>query len=233
MKKGRWIPLLAGLIALFVIAGIASASQASHRGNASLAGPFCVSKKTGVVRQVGLKRACHKGESRKVGFAGAAGSQGPAGAPGATGASGPQGLPGPQGDVGQQGPAGLQGAQGDQGLPGLQGDQGVPGTNGSDGADGSQGPAGTTAVYSAGGTSQTSAHIAEGTAATNVAGNGSVAFTGSAAFTSATSYVCTLTAESTGPSATNGTFIASKTSTGFTFKSTLGSTTFDYVCVGN
>jgi hypothetical protein len=44
--------------------------------------------------------------------------------------------------------------------------------------------------------------------------------------------VCTVTAESTGTAATNGTFIATKTSTAFTFKSTLNSTTFDYVCVG-
>jgi hypothetical protein len=75
--------------------------------------------------------------------------------------------------------------------------------------------------------------MVEGTVATNGGGNGSVAFTGSAAFTSATSYVCTVTAESNGSAATNGTFISSKTSTGFTFKSTLSGSTFDYVCVGN
>jgi hypothetical protein len=75
--------------------------------------------------------------------------------------------------------------------------------------------------------------MVEGAVADNGSGNGSVTFTGSAAFTSGTSYVCTLTAESNGPAATNGTFIASKTSTAFTFKSTLNSTTFDYVCVGN
>jgi len=75
--------------------------------------------------------------------------------------------------------------------------------------------------------------MVEGTAATNNGGNGSVTFSGSATFTSGTSYVCTVTAESNGPAASNGTFIAGKTSTGFSFKSTLGSTTFDYVCVGN
>jgi len=75
--------------------------------------------------------------------------------------------------------------------------------------------------------------MVEGTATTNGSGNGSVTFTGSAVFTSATSFVCTLTAESGGPAAANGTFIASKTSTGFTFKSTLNSSTFDYLCVGN
>jgi len=369
LKKGRLIPLLAGVIALLVIAGIASASQASHRRPRSLAGPFCISKKTGVVRQVGAKKACHRGEVRKVGFAvkglrgpagaaglqgpaGAAGAQGPSGAAGATGAAGapgPQGLPGPQGDVGQQGATGAQGPQGAEGLQGAQGDQGpqgdqglqglagvpgissitalspdavctsggwliedwqsnlyeicngtpgadgqtgpqgpqgdpgpqgdqglqgVPGTNGADGAvgpqgpqgdpgadgaqgpagptgatgaDGAQGPAGPTgatgatgaqgpagaaAIYNAAGASQASAHIVEGTVATNGSGNGSVTFAGSAVFGSATSFVCTLTGETGGPAATNGTFIASKTTTGFTFKSTLNSTTFDYVCIG-
>jgi len=42
-----------------------------------------------------------------------------------------------------------------------------------------------------------------------------------------------LTAESNGSPAASGTFIASKTGTGFTFKSTLNSTTFDYVCIGS
>ena len=117
MKKGRWVPLLAGVISLLLIAGIASASQASHRVQRSLAGPFCISKKSGVVRQVAPNAKCRKGEIRKVGFAvtglrgpaGAAGPQGPVGASGAqgpggatgvtggTGASGPQGLPGPAG----------------------------------------------------------------------------------------------------------------------------------------
>src|SRR5215471_10741539 len=108
LKKGRWIPLLAGVIALLVIAGIASASQASHHRQRPLAGPFCISKKTGVVRQVSLNRACHKGEIRKVGFAvkglrgrtGAAGPQGPAGLAGAQGprgATGAIGAPGPEG----------------------------------------------------------------------------------------------------------------------------------------
>jgi collagen triple helix repeat protein len=388
LKKGRLIPLLAGVIALLVIAGIASASQASHHRQAALAGPFCISKRTGVVRQVGRKVACHANEIRKVGFAvnglrgpaGPAGSQGPAGAPGpqglqgvagatgAPGAPGLQGLPGPQGAVGPQGPAGAQGSQGpqglagvpgissitavapdatcssggwlmedwqgglyeicngtdgadgqtgltgpqgapgDQGLPGPQGAQGDPGADGTDGAPGvsaiqevvcdngasgvdvttpagiirlcdgqdgatgpqgpkgdtgpqgpqgntglqgpkgdtgatgpqgpagptgPQGPAGTASIYNAGGTPQTGAHIAEGAVATNVAGNGSVTFAGSAAFTSPASYVCTLTAENTGAAATNGTFIATKASSGFTFKSTLDSTTFDYICVGN
>jgi len=42
-----------------------------------------------------------------------------------------------------------------------------------------------------------------------------------------------LTAESNGAAASIGTFISGKTSTGFTFKSTLSSTTFDYDCIGN
>jgi hypothetical protein len=400
LKKGRWIPLLAGVIVVLLIAGIASASQASHHKNRPLAGPFCISRKTGIVRQVAPKKACRRGEIRKIGFAvkglrglagttgpqgpaGAAGAQGPAGATGATGASGLQGLPGPQGEVGPQGPVGPQGAQGvqgvqgdpgpqglagvpgissitpvsadetctsggwlitdwqgnlyeicngaagpqgDQGVQGPQGDQGVqgpkgdqgdPGATGADGAPGvsaiqtvvcdndasgvdvttpdgvirlcdgqvgpmgptgatgdqgpqgdvgpqgvqglqgdpgatgaqgpagptgpqgptgatgAQGPAGTTAIYNAGGTSQTSAHIVEGTVLTNNGGNGSVTFAGTAAFTNGTSYVCTLTAENNGSPASSGTQISSKTGTALTFKSTLTSTTFDYVCVGN
>jgi hypothetical protein len=283
LKKGRLIPLGAGVVALLVVAGVASANQASHHKQRALAGPFCISKKTGVIRQVATKKACGKGEIRAVGFAvkgpqgpaGATGAQGPAGATGATGipglqgAPGLQGLPGPQGVAGQQGPVGLQGSQGADGAEGPQGLAGVPGADGQTGTAGSQGlqgdtgpqgpqgntgpqgpqgntgpqgpqgdtgpqgQAGTTAIYNSSGTSQTSPHIVEGTAVTNVAGNGSVTFTGSAVFTSAVSYVCTLTAESTGPAATNGAFIASKSSTSFTFKSTLNSTTFDYVCVGN
>src|SRR5262249_11058694 len=98
---------------------------------------------------------------------------------------------------------------------------------------GVQGPAGTTAVYNAGGTSQTGAHIVEGTANTNNGGYATVTFTGAAAFTSGTSYVCTVTAENNGSPAASGTQISSKNGGGFTFKSTLTSTTFDYVCIGN
>ena len=116
---------------------------------------------------------------------------------------------------------------------GPQGDQGATGSQGPAGPAGAQGPAGTTAVYNAGGTSQASSHIVEGTVTTNNGGNGTVAFTGSAAFTGATSYVCTLTAENNGSPAASGTQIASKTNAGFTFKSTLNSTTFDYICIGN
>ena len=205
MKKGRWIPLLAGVITLLVIAGIASASQASHRSRGSLAGPFCISKKTGVVRQVAGKAKCRKGEVRKVGFA-------------VTGLRGGTGAAGPQGPAGPTGATGAVGAPGPQGTPG---------------ATGPQGPAGTTAVYNAGGTSQASSHIVEGTVATNAGGNASVTFTGSAAFTSGTSYVCTLTPESNGSPASDGSFVSGKSSTGFTFKSTLNSTTFDYICIGN
>src|SRR6478609_177952 len=108
MEKGRWIPLLAGVVALLVIAGVASASQASHRGRGSLAGPFCISKKTGVVREIAAKAKCHKGEIRKVGFA-VKGLQGPTGA---------AGLQGPVGPAGAAGATGAAGAPGLQGLPG-------------------------------------------------------------------------------------------------------------------
>ena len=84
MKKGRWIPLLAGVVALLAIAGIASASHSSHHKQRPLAGPFCISRKTGVVRKVAAKKPCHRGEIRKVGFA-------------VKGLRGPAGVTGPQG----------------------------------------------------------------------------------------------------------------------------------------
>jgi hypothetical protein len=101
------------------------------------------------------------------------------------------------------------------------------------GATGATGPTGQAGVFNAGGTLQTNAHIVEGTATTNAPGNGSVTFTSPATFTSATSYVCTLTPEAGGNPATDGSIVTDKTATGFTFKSTLGSTTFAYICVGN
>jgi hypothetical protein len=68
-----------------------------------LTGPFCVSKKTGVVREVKPKKACHRREIRKRAPVGLQGATGPRGATGATGAAGPQG---PRGQVG---PAGIDG----------------------------------------------------------------------------------------------------------------------------
>jgi hypothetical protein len=97
LNKGRLIPLIAGLIALLVVAGIASASRLSHHAPRALTGPFCVSKKTGVVREVGPKKGCHKGETRR---------HGPVGLQGPAGPKGQQGQPGPQGPVG---PAGIDG----------------------------------------------------------------------------------------------------------------------------
>jgi hypothetical protein len=107
LNKGRLIPLIAGLIALLVVAGVAHAGH--HRlPPRFLAGPFCVSKKTGVVRSVKARQKCHRGEIRKRGalVKGGAGTQGPAGPKGATGATGPAG---PQGAQGPVGPAGIDG----------------------------------------------------------------------------------------------------------------------------
>lgn len=100
MNKGRLIPLVAGLISLLTIAGIASAGRLSHHGPRTLNGPFCVSKKTGAVREVKPKKACHKRETRQ---------RGPVGHPGPAGPAGPKGPQGPQGPQGPVGPAGIDG----------------------------------------------------------------------------------------------------------------------------
>jgi hypothetical protein len=96
LTKGRLIPLISGAIALLAVAGIASASGLSH-GPRTLTGPFCVSKKTGAVREVKPKKACHRREIRKRGPVGQQGATGPRGATGAAGARGPQGPVGPAG----------------------------------------------------------------------------------------------------------------------------------------
>jgi Collagen triple helix repeat (20 copies) len=117
LNRGRLIPLIAGVISLLVVAGVASASQLSHHRSRPLTGPFCVSKKSGTVREVKAKKACHKREIRKIGIrgltgprgaTGAAGPQGPAGNQGLRGPAGPQGLQGPRGAVG---PAGISGTE--------------------------------------------------------------------------------------------------------------------------
>jgi hypothetical protein len=102
LNKGRLILLISSGIALLAVAGIASAGRLAH-GHRALTGPFCVSKKTGVVREVNPKKACHKREIRQRGPVGQQGATGPRGATGATGATG---AAGPQGPVG---PAGIDG----------------------------------------------------------------------------------------------------------------------------
>ena len=115
MNKGRLIPLIAGVISLLAVAGVASASHLSHHRPRPLTGPFCVSKKTGAVREVKAKKACHKREIRKRGIHGLTGP------PGATGAAGPQGPVGPRGLQGLRGPAGPQGVRGPVGPAGISG----------------------------------------------------------------------------------------------------------------
>jgi hypothetical protein len=107
LNKGRLIPLVSGVIALLALAGVASASQLSHHRSKTLTGPFCVSKKTGVVREVSAKKACHKGEIRQLSIK--HGLPGPAGPQGAVGPRGATGAVGPQGPQGQVGPAGIDG----------------------------------------------------------------------------------------------------------------------------
>jgi hypothetical protein len=119
LKKGRLIPLIAGVIALLVVAGVASASHKSHRkAQRFLPGPFCVAKKTGAIRSVKARQRCHKGEIRKRGV-------------GVKGVRGQQGLPGPlgpRGPVGPQGPTGPRGATGAAGSQGPVGPAGIDGT---------------------------------------------------------------------------------------------------------
>ena len=102
MNRQRLIPLIAGAIALLVVAGVASAGRLSHHGPRPLTGPFCVSKKTGAVREVGPKKACHRRESRRRGI----------------GRLGPRGPVGPQGPAGPQGQQGLRGSVGPAGIDG-------------------------------------------------------------------------------------------------------------------
>lgn len=157
MNKGRLIPLIAGVIALLVVAGVASAGHLSHHGRRPLSGPFCISKKTRVVREVARTKGCHKGEIRQVGFAvhGSRGRRGPAGPAGpAGGPRGPRGATGPQGETGPRGP---QGATGPRGAAGPRGSQGPVGPAGIDGtavvtvtSQGSAGEKTTTAVCPAG-----------------------------------------------------------------------------------
>jgi hypothetical protein len=118
LNKGRLIPLIAGAVALLVVAGVASAShQSHHHAQRFLPGPFCVAKKTGAIRSIKARQRCHKGEIRKLGVrvkglgskqgpAGPAGPQGPVGPKGATGPRGATGAAGPRGPVG---PAGIDG----------------------------------------------------------------------------------------------------------------------------
>lgn len=114
MNKGRLIPLIAGVIALLVVAGVASAGHRSHhRAPRFLAGPFCIAKKSGAVRLLKAGRRCHSGEIRNRGVRvrGARGLRGLPGAVGPRGATGPVGATGPAGPKGSVGPAGISGTQ--------------------------------------------------------------------------------------------------------------------------
>lgn len=120
MNKGRLIPLLAGVIALLVVAGVASAGHKSHKAPRFLAGPFCVAKKTGAIRSVKARQRCHKGEIRKRGVAikGVTGQRGVAGPVGPRGPVGPQGATGARGATGATGAAGPRGPVGPAGIDG-------------------------------------------------------------------------------------------------------------------
>lgn len=132
---------IAAIAAVLALVGTTVALATSNDHGRRLAGPFCVSLSTGVLRVVAFHQDCHQGEARKVGLAvtGPPGPRGPAGPPG------PQGPPGKDG-VGTVGATGAQGAQGSQGPQGaagqitvtqLDGDQtGCVRITGSDGSSG-------------------------------------------------------------------------------------------------
>jgi hypothetical protein len=113
-----------------------------------LAGPFCVAKKTGVIRSIKPRQKCHKGEIRKRGVRvkGVSGKQGLPGPVGPQGATGPQGAPGPQGATGPRGATGAAGPQGPQGLLGPTGPRGPAGPQGPQGPVGPAGISGTAIV---------------------------------------------------------------------------------------
>lgn len=111
--------LAACLAALLVFGAVASAGEQGRR----LAGPFCITKATGVVHAIAASHKCKPGEIRKVGLA-------VKGTPGPPGPAGPAGVQGPVGNTGPQGPPGATG-RGTQGEPGKQGPAGPPGPAGS------------------------------------------------------------------------------------------------------
>lgn len=104
--------VIAAAVAVLLFTGVAGADHGKR-----LAGPFCISVKTGVVRSIASHPGhCKSDEVRRDGVA----------------VSGPAGPPGP---MGHQGPAGPQGKQGPMGQPAI-GDTGPPGPPGPAGAPG-------------------------------------------------------------------------------------------------
>lgn len=94
------------IAALMVVMGLVAAVASAGTSTGRLAGPFCISKKSGTVRSVPKTTPCKKGEVRKTGVRAVAGPQGPKGD---AGSAGPQG---PKGDAGAAGAAGAAGVSG-------------------------------------------------------------------------------------------------------------------------
>ncbi len=110
------------LIVVLAMLGASVAMGASSDQGRRLAGPFCVSVHTGVVRAIAVTQKCKVGELRKVGVAipitnGTKGPAGPAGLQGAKGDTGPAG-PGREQrrDTGATGATGAAGAAGENGC---------------------------------------------------------------------------------------------------------------------
>ena len=154
-------------LAAFIVTATVAGASSSDKGR-RLAGPFCVSLNTGVVRSVAVGQDCKAGEVRKVGLAvtgprgpvgpkgadgkngvdgknggngsnGSNGAKGDTGAPGAPGATGATGAKGATGATGANGTNGTNGAKGDPGVAGAKGDPGSPGAKGDTGSQGIQG----------------------------------------------------------------------------------------------
>ena len=128
---------IAALAAILLITGVAAGSTGvSQDKGRRLAGPFCISLDTGVVRAVAVNQACRPGEVRKVGVAIPCRTLTGAIVFTSRGCVGPRGARGPKGDNG----VGIQGA------PGAAGPAGKDGAPGAPGPQGGQGPAGKVTV---------------------------------------------------------------------------------------
>lgn len=133
--------IVVAAVSLLLVAGFATtvATGATSDKGRRLAGPFCISLDTGVVRAVAVNQACRPGEVRKVGVAIPCRTLTGAIVFTSRGCVGPRGARGPKGDNGM----GIQGAPGKDGAAGPAGKDGA---TGAPGPQGGPGPAGKVSV---------------------------------------------------------------------------------------